>query len=160
MELNLACMVSVAILHCSLLPLNMKSARYLRLSGIIADHTSFCVVSFKVSADCAPLIPNLSLKSYSVVFECCYDDKKSRDCLMSVGIFGGSGTVSMWMSFTSFSITRLDTCRCCSLVAFSIPIHSFPDIRTLAASIWLKHCVLNIMSSSSVIWRSSSSIDW
>ena len=73
----------------------MQSARYLRLSGIISDHTSFCVVALSVSAACATLIPHRLLKYYGVLFECRSADKKARGCMMSVGLFGDSGTVSM-----------------------------------------------------------------
>ena len=95
MELNLACMVYVTIVHCSLLKLNMQSARCLQLSGIIKNCTSFCVVTFSVSAACATLITHSSLTYFGVVFKCRSADKKARGCLMSVGLFGGSGTVSM-----------------------------------------------------------------
>ena len=88
-------MVSVAILHCIILTLNMRSNQYLRPSGVIADHTSFCVVAFSVSVDCETMIPHRSLKSSGVVFECRSADKKARGYLLSVGLFGGSGTVSM-----------------------------------------------------------------
>ena len=154
MKLTLACMVSATIVHFSILILNMQSAQYLQLSGIIADCTSFCVVDFSVSAACTTLIPDCSLKYSGVVFECSSDDNKSRGCLMLVGFFGGSGTVSMWMYFTSCSVTSLDTCWCCSLVLLSITIACFPDIWRLATSLWLKHCVLNMMSYLSAIWRS------
>ena len=160
MELTLACIVSVTIIHCSLLTLNMWSARYLRLSKIISNCTSFCVVAFSVSAACATLIPHCSCKSYSVVFECQSADKKSCGCMMSIGFFGGSGTVAMWMSFTGCFVTSLATCCCCSLVTLSITIACFPGICTIATSIWLKRYVLNMMSSSSMIWRSSYSIGW
>ena len=73
----------------------MLSARYLQLSGIIVDHTSVFVVDFSVSAACATLIPHHFLKYYGVVFECRSVDKKYCGCLMLVGFFGGSGTVSM-----------------------------------------------------------------
>ena len=152
----LACMVSIAIVQCILLILNMQSSWYLRLIGTIFDRTNFCVIAFSVSAACATLILHRSLKSAGVVFECCSSDKKSRGCLMSVRFFGGSGTVSMWMSFTSFSVTSLANCCCCSLVALYINISCFPYIWTLATSIWLKF----MMSSSYMIWCSSSSIDW
>ena len=82
-------------LHCSIFTLNMRSARYLRLSGIIANCTSFCVVDFSVNAACAALTPHHLLKSSGVVFEYCSVDKKARGCLISVGYFGGSGTVFM-----------------------------------------------------------------
>ena len=95
MELTLACMVSVEIVHCSLLKLNMQSAQYLQLSGIIDDHTNLCVVAFSISAAGATLIPHCLLKTSGVVFECCSADKKARGCLVLVGLFGGSGTVSM-----------------------------------------------------------------
>ena len=95
MELTLVCMVYVTIVHFSLLTLNMQSARYLRLSGIIADCTSFCVVAFSVIDTCATLINYCSLKSSGVVIECRSADKKACVCLMSVRIFGCSGTVSM-----------------------------------------------------------------
>ena len=150
MELTFSCMVSVAIVNFSILTLNMRSARYLQFSGIISNHTSFCVVAFRVSATCATLIPHCLIKSSGVVFECPSTDKKSCGCLMPVGLFGGSGTVSMRMSFTSCSVTSLDTCRCCSLVALSIAIVCYPDIWTLATSIWSKHFVLDTMSSSSI----------
>ena len=152
----------VSVRNCKLLFLDIKiwSAQYLRLSGIIANHTSFCVVDFYVSAACATLITHHSLKYSGVVFECHSTDNKSRGCLMSVGFFGGSGTVSMWMSFTSCSVTSSDTCSCCSLIAFSIDIYCFPGIWTLATGIWFKHCVLNMMSSSSATLHSSSPIDW
>ena len=151
MELALACMVSIVIVHCSILTLNMRSTRYLRLSGIIADCTSFCVVAFIVSAACATLFHHSSLKYSVVVFECCSADKKACGCLISVGLFCGSGTVSMLMSFTSCSVTSLATCLYCSLVVLSISILCFPYIWTLATSLWLKSCVLNMMSSSSMI---------
>ena len=160
MELTLAWMVSVTIVHCSLLKLNMWSAWYLRLNGIITDCTSFCVIDFSVSDAWATLIPHCLLKSHGVVFECCSSDNKSHGCLMPFGFFGGSGTVSMCMSFTSCSITILNTYRCCSLVAICIAIVCFPDIRTLATSFWLKRCVFNVISSLSSIWSSSSSIEW
>ena len=152
-------MVSVKIVHCSLLTLNRQYARYLRLGGIIAYHRSFCVVDFSVSDYCETLIPHIFLKSSGVVLECWYADKKARGCLMSVRLFGGSGTVSMWMPITSCSVTSLETCRFCFLVSHYINISCFPDIRTLTTSIWLKHCVLNMMSSSFAILRSSYSID-
>ena len=95
MELTLACMVYVKIVHYNLLTLNMKSARYLQLSGIISNCTSFCVVDFSVSATCATLIPHRLLKSSDVVFKCRSSDKKSRGCLMLVICFGGFGTLSM-----------------------------------------------------------------
>ena len=160
MELTFACMLSVAIVHCSLLTLNIWSTQYLRLSVIITDHTSFFVVDFIISADCATLIPHHSLKSSGAVLKFCSADKRAHGCLISVRFFGGYGTISMWMSFTSCSVTILATCRCCYLVEISIAIACFPDIQTLATSIWLKHCVLNTMSSSSAIWHSSSSTDW
>ena len=153
--MNLACMVFVTILHCSILTLNIRSTRYLRLSGIISDLTSFCVVAFSVSAAFATLIHHHLLKSSGVVFECRSADKKACGCLMMVWLFGSSGTVSMWISFTSFSLTTLATCRYCSLVALSITISCFTDIWTLATSLWLKRCVLNMMSLSSTILRSS-----
>ena len=95
MELTFSCMVSVAIVNFSILTLNMRSARYLQFSGIIASHTSFCVVSFRVSAACATIIPHCSLKSSGVVFECRSADNKACGCLMSVGFFGGSVMVSI-----------------------------------------------------------------
>ena len=70
MELALECMVSITILHCSILTLNIQSARYLRLSGIMADYTRFFVVAFSVSAARVTLIPNRLLKSSAVVFKC------------------------------------------------------------------------------------------
>ena len=73
----------------------MQSAQYLQLSGIIADRTRFCVVAFSVSAACATLIPHCSLKSSGVVCECRSADKKTCGCLVLIGLFGGSGTVSM-----------------------------------------------------------------
>ena len=88
-------MVPVTIVHCSILTLNMQSNRYLRLSDIIDDHTSLCVADFSFSAACTTLIPHSLLKSSGVVFECRSADKKARGFLMSVGFFGGSGTVSM-----------------------------------------------------------------
>ena len=154
MVLNLDFMVSVAILHCSILTLNIRSARYLRLSGIIANHTSFCVVDFRVSASCATLNYHCSLKSSGVVFDCRSADKKALGCLVLVGLFGGSVTVSTWIYFTSCSVTSLDNCCWFSLVALYIYIAYLPDIQTLATIIWSKRCVLNIMSSSSTIWRS------
>ena len=160
MDLNLACMVSVKIVHCTTLTLNMWSSQYLQLSGIISDCTSFCVVAFSVSAACATLIPHRSLKPSCAVFKCRYADKKTCGCLMLVVFFGGSGTVSMWMYFTSCSVTSLANCRCYYLVALSISIVCLPDIRTLSTSLWLKRCVLNMMSSSSAILRSSSSTYW
>ena len=87
--------MSVEIVHCSILKLNMRSAQYLRLSGIIANRTNLCVVVFSVSTDCTTLIPHRLLKFSGVVFECCSDDKKSRGCLMSFRLYGGSGMVSM-----------------------------------------------------------------
>ena len=131
------------------------SARYLRLSGIIANHTSFYVVAFSVSAACAALIPHCLLQYSSVVFKCCSADKKARGFLMLVRFFGGSGTVSMWMSFNSCSVISLITCRWCYLVALYIAISCFPDIRVLATSLWLKRCAFNMMSSSSQFWGSS-----
>ena len=147
----MACIVSVAIVHCSLFTLNMRSAWYLQLSGIIYDRTSFCVVAFSITAACATLIPHFLLKYSSVMFVCCYADKKALSCLVSVGFFGGSATISMVMSFTSCSITSLATCPCCSLVALYIDVACLPDIRTLATSFWLKRCVFNMISSSSSI---------
>ena len=160
MKLTVACMVSATILHCSILTLNMQSARYLWLSGIISDCTSFYVVAFSVSSVCATLIPLIFLKSYGVMFECRSADNKACGCLVLVGLFGGSGTVSMLMSFTNCSVTSLATCSWCYLSSLSIYIACFPDIQTLSTSLWLKRCVLNMMSSSSVIWCPSSSIDW
>ena len=81
--------------HYSFLTLNMQSAKYLRMSSIIIDCTSFYVVAFSVSAACATLIPHHSFKYYGVVFKRRSDDKKGRGCLMLVGLFGVSGTVSM-----------------------------------------------------------------
>ena len=95
MELTLSCMVSVEIVQCSILTLNMRSARYLQLSGIISDHKSLYVVAFSIRDACATLIPHHLIKYYGVVFKCCSTDKKARGCLMLVGLFGGSGTVSM-----------------------------------------------------------------
>ena len=69
---------------------------------------------------------------------------------MSVGFFGGSGMISIWISFTSCSVTSLATWSFPPLVSLS----------TLATSLWLKHCVLNMMPSSSAIWCSSSSTYW
>ena len=63
----------------------MRSAQYMRLSGIIANRTSFCVVALIVSAACATLIPHRLLKYYGVLFECRSADKKARGCMMSVG---------------------------------------------------------------------------
>ena len=149
-----------AIVHCSLLTFTMQSARYLRLSSIFDGCTSFCVVSFRDSADCATLTPHRSLKSFGVVFGCRSADKKAHGCLMLVGLFGESCTVSMWMYFTSCFVTSLDSCHCCSQVTLFIAIVCFLDSQTIDTSIWLKHCVLNMMSYSSAIWRSSSWIDW
>ena len=95
MELTLACMVSVAIVHCILFTLNIQSAQYLRLSCIIVYRTSFCVVAFSVSAAFVKLIPHSFLKSYGFVFECSSADNKYRCFLTLVGFFGGSGTVSI-----------------------------------------------------------------
>ena len=95
MELTLACMVYVKIVHYNLLTLNMKSARYLQLGGIIANRTSFCVVSLSFSAAFATLIPHFSLKYSDVVFKCRSVDKKACGCLMSVRLFGGYGTLLM-----------------------------------------------------------------
>ena len=144
MELDLACMISVTIVHCSIFTLNMWSAQYLQLSGIISNRTSFCVVAFSFIAYCATLIPRHLLNSSGLLFKCRSDDNKYCGCLMSVGLSGGSGTVSIWMSFTIFSITSLDTCICCYLVEFSIAIACFPDIQTLATSHCLKLCVLKL----------------
>ena len=152
MELTLECMVPVVSIHCSLMTLNIRSDRYLRLSGIIADCTSLCVVALSASAIFTTLIPHCLFKSSCVVFECRSADKKDRGCLMLVVLFGGSGMVSMWMSFTSFSVASLDTCHCCSPVALSIAITCLPDIWTLATILWLKRCVLNMMFSSFTIW--------
>ena len=93
MELTLVCVVSVAIIHCIILILDMQSAQYLRLSGIIANQKSFCVVAFSVSAACKTLIPHRLLKYSIVVFDFSSYDKKACSCLMSVGLFGGYGTV-------------------------------------------------------------------
>ena len=82
MKLNFACMVSVAIIHCSLLTLNMRSSRYLQLSGKISDRMSFCAVDFSVIAARATLIPYRLLKSSSVVFKCFSADQKDCGCLM------------------------------------------------------------------------------
>ena len=153
-------MVSVAIIYCSLFTLNMWSARYMWLSGIIVDRTSFCVVAFSNSAACETLIPHRLLKPFGVVFKCLSADKKARGCLLLVGSFGGYGTVLIWMSFTSFSVTSLAICCYSSLVALSITIARFSYIWTLANSLWLKHFVFNMMYSSSAIWRSSSSIEY
>ena len=144
----------------SILTLNMWSTWYLQLSGIFSECPSSCVVSFSVSLACATLIPHRLLKYYVVVFECWSADRKSCGCLILVRFFGGSVTLSMWMSFTSCSVTILATCRCFSLVALFIAIACFPDIRTLFTSLWLKCSVLNMMSSSSTIWHSLSAIDW
>ena len=73
----------------------MRSAQYLQLSDIIDDHTSLCVADFSFSAACTTLIPHSLLKSSGVVFGCRSVDKKDRGCLMLVGLFCGSGTVSM-----------------------------------------------------------------
>ena len=143
-------------LHCSLLTLNMLSARYLQLSGLISNHRSCCVVAFSVSDACSTLIPHHLLRYSAVVFECSSSDKKASVFLVSVELFCGYSTVSMWMYFTSWFVTSLAICCCCSLVALSITIACFPDIRMLATSLWLILCVLNIMSSSSIIWQSSS----
>ena len=160
MDLTLACMLYIANVHFSLLTLNMQSDRYMWLSGIITYCTSFCGVYFSFSAGCATLIPHHLLKSSVVVFKCFSADKKDFGCLISVEFFGGYGTVSIWMSFTCCSVTMLDTCCCCSLVALSIAMACFPDIRTLSTSLLLKLCVLNMMSSYSAIWCSSFSVGW
>ena len=75
MDLTLVCTVYVAIVHCSLLTLNMQSVQYLRLSGIISNHKNLSVVVFSVSAACASLIPHHSPKSSGVVFKCRSSDK-------------------------------------------------------------------------------------
>ena len=76
-------MVLVEIVPCILRTSNIWSALYLRVSGIIVDLVSFCVVDLRVSAYWDILSPHLSLRYSAVVLECLFLDKNVRGILTS-----------------------------------------------------------------------------
>ena len=74
-------MVLVENFPCILQTSKIQSALYLRVSGIIADIVSFCVVALRVSTAWDILSPHISLISSSVVLECLFSDRNIRRIL-------------------------------------------------------------------------------